>query len=469
MIPAHQSTVANRTERPRSWRRWWGAAASIALVVAACGGGASPSPAAPSAAAPSAAASPSTSAASPSAAETGTLKLWHYEGPNSAMGVAWAAAIKEFEATHPGVKVAFEEKGFEQIRQTAPQVLNSDAAPDILEYNKGNATAGLLSTQGLLTDLTDVATQRGWDKLLSPSLQTTARYDDKGVMGSGKWYGIPNYAEYVMVYYNKDMFAKYSVNVPTTLDEFEAVLDTFAKAGVTPIANAGAEYPAQQIWYELALSKADRNLINAFQLYQGDLDFHNPAFTFGAQTLADWVKKGYIAKDSTGIKAEDMGVSFEQGKFPILISGSWWYGRLASEIKDFQWGTFLFPGNKFHPGSSGNIWVIPAKSQHAAWAEDFIDITMKPDIQLALGNGGGIPVAADPSGITDPKNQELINNFKSISDSDGLAFYPDWPAPGYYDVLVSSVQDLIGGNTTPEQFLDAIAGPYNDYRSTLGG
>ena len=83
-----------------------------------------------------------------------TLKLWHYEGPDSAMGVAWNEAIKEFEAKHPGVKVKFEEKGFEQIQQNAGMILNSDEAPDVMEYNKGNATAGLLSKQGLLTDLT---------------------------------------------------------------------------------------------------------------------------------------------------------------------------------------------------------------------------------------------------------------------------------------------------------------------------
>ena len=31
-----------------------------------------------------------------------TLKLWHYEGADSAMGTAWNEAIKEFEARHPG-------------------------------------------------------------------------------------------------------------------------------------------------------------------------------------------------------------------------------------------------------------------------------------------------------------------------------------------------------------------------------
>ena len=396
------------------------------------------------------------------------LTVWHYESANSAMGTSWAQAMKQFEASHPGVKIQFESKGFEQIQQTASMILNSDQAPDVMEYNKGNATAGLLSKQGLLTDLTDVAKQRGWDKILPPSLQTTSLYDDTGIMGSGKWYGVTNYGEYVMVYYNKDMFAKYNVKVPTTLDEFEAAMDTFVKAGITPISVAAKEYPAQQIWYELALSKADRNLISSYELYQGKFDFHNDAFTFGAQKMADWVKKGYISKNSTSIPAEDMGVAWEQGKFPIMISGSWWYGRFMSEVKNFQWGTFLFPGNKFAPGSGGNIWVVPAKAKNKQLAEDFIDITLHQDNETLLGTAGGVPINADVTKITDPKVKELISNFNTLTSSDGIAFYPDWPAAGYYDVLVANVQELIAGTKTPTQFLDAIAGPYNDYRQTLG-
>src|SRR5438876_4241820 len=201
------------------------------------------------------------------------LKLWHYEGPDSAMGTAWNAAIKEFESSHPGVTVKFEEKGFEQIQKTAPMVLNSNDAPDIMEYNKGNATAGLLSKQGLLTDLTDEATKRGWDKLLSPSLQTTAKYDQRGVMGGDRWYGVPNYAEYVLVFYNKDMFAQHNIQVPTTVDQLVTAMATFKQAGVTPLAVGGAEYPAHQILYELALSKADRNWVDRYQRYTGDVDF----------------------------------------------------------------------------------------------------------------------------------------------------------------------------------------------------
>ncbi|GAA1652618.1 extracellular solute-binding protein [Nonomuraea maheshkhaliensis] len=424
--------------------------AAAVLALSACGaGGGSASP-------------------SPGGTEPRVLKLWHYETADSAMGKAWAEAIKKFEASHPNVTVEFEEKGFEQIQKTAAMVLNSDEAPDIMEYNKGNATSGLLSKQGLLADLSEEATKRGWDKLLPGGLQTTAKYDDRGVMGSGKWYGVPNYGEFVMVYYNKDLFDKHKVTAPATYEEFTAALDTFVKAGVTPISNAGAEYPAQQIFYQLALTKAQKPWLDAFQSYKGKVDFHGPEFTYGADTFADWVKKGYIPKNSAGVKAEDMGVAFMNGKFPVMISGSWWYGRFASEIKDFEWGHFLFPGATMSPGSSGNLWVVPEKSENKDLAYDFIDITMSKDIQNLLGNSGGVPVAADAAAITDAKSKELIESFNKLTAADGLAFYPDWPAPGYYDVMVAGVQELINGSKTSAEVLDELAKPYEDNLADIG-
>jgi len=402
------------------------------------------------------------------AQEERVLRLWHYESPNGAMGAAWDAAIKIFEETHPGVRVEFEARGFEEIRQTAPMILNSDEAPDVMEYNKGNATAGFLSQQGLLTDLTDVAIERGWDQILSPGLQTTCRYED-GIMGSGAWYGVTNYGEYVMWYYNVDMFEEYGVEVPTTLEELEAVMDTFVAAGITPISLGASEYPAQHIFYELVLSQADRDWVDAFELYQGEVDFHGPEFTFAAERMVEWVEKGYIDRNATGIPAEDMGVAFENGEFPMMMSGSWWYGRFMDEIQDFEWNTFLWPGNTLNAGSGGNIWVVPANSPNKDLAYDYIDITMSPEIQSILGNAGGIPVNADLEQITDPKISALIENFNAIIAADGFAFYPDWPAPGYYDILVSGVQELIAGTMTPTEVLDFLAEPYFEYRATVTG
>ena len=389
-----------------------------------------------------------------------TLNLWHYESATGAMGQSWAAAIDTFKSTHPGAKVNFQSKSFEQIQQNAAQVLNSDSAPDVMEYNKGNATAGLLSTQGLLSDLTAVATDRGCDKILTPSLQTTCMYSPKGIMGSGKWYGVTTYGEYVFAFYNKDMFTKYGVTVPTDLASFEAAMDTFVKAGITPVATAGAEYPAQQIFYLLTLAKADRQFVKDYETYTNPVDFHDAALTFGATEFQKWMQKGYLSKNEVALTAEQMGQAWEAQKYPILISGSWWYGRFMTEVSKFQWGTFLFPGNTLAPGSGGNIWVIPTKAKNAAMAQDFIDITLQQPAQNIMGRAGGLPVNADPTAIADPKLLELNTNFAALLKGDGLAYYPDWPVPGFYNVLVSDVQNLMNGQD-PSKFLDALATAYN--------
>ncbi|GAB3607400.1 extracellular solute-binding protein [Conyzicola nivalis] len=383
-----------------------------------------------------------------SESDDNTLTLWHFESDTSAMGIAWEEAIKVFEE-ETGATVDFEEKSFEQIRSTASQVLNSNEAPDILEYNKGNATAGLLASQGLLSSLDDAYDEYGWADKLAPSLQTTARYDDKGIMGDGSFYGVPNYGEFVEVYYNKDMFAENGLEVPTTLAELESVMKSFADKGVTPLAEAAAEYPLGQLWYQLALTKADRGWIDDYQLYKGDIDWEGEEVSYATETIKDWTDAGYISKDSTGLKAEDAGTAFINGTYPIFFSGSWWYNRFTTEATGFEWGTFLFPEAEFAPGSAGNMWVVPENAANKDLAAQFIDITMRPEIQAMIGNNGGIPVAADVADITDPKSIELITNFNTLTERDGIGFYPDWPTATFYDELNAGLQELVNDTKSP--------------------
>ena len=129
-----------------------------------------------------------------------TFKIWWYEQPDSAMGIAWKAALDEFQTKHPEVKVQFELKTFDQIVKSGNMILNSDQAPDLLEYNKGNGVAGLAASQGLMTPLDDVAKAKGWDKILNDASTQLGRYDAKGIYGSGPLVGIADYGEFVSVF-----------------------------------------------------------------------------------------------------------------------------------------------------------------------------------------------------------------------------------------------------------------------------
>ncbi len=395
-------------------------------------------------------------------AEDKTFKIWWYEDAASAAGITWKKALETFQEKHPDVKVQFELKTFDQITKSGTMILNSAEAPDLMEYNKGNAVAGLAASQGLLTDLGDVAKQRGWDKVLSDASNQLSRYDEKGIYGNGPLIGVANYGEFVSVFYNENMFKEAGVEVPKTLEEMEKVMDVFVKKGVTPIAEAANDYPAQHLMYLFALSKADPKWVNDFQAIRTPLD--TAPFVYAGQKLQEWVKKGYISKDSTGLKAPDMANLFETGKSPMVVTGTW-YGAQFGAIKNFKASQFLFPGNVISPASTGNIWVVPKNAKNKELAYDFIDITLSKDNQALFGNSGGLPIAADPAMVTDPVGKIEVELFNKLVAQNGLGFYPDWPVPGYYDVMLKATQAVIGGSVTPEEFAERLKEPYDEVQA----
>ena len=82
--------------------------------------------------------------------------------------------------------------------------------------------------------------------------------------------------------------------------------------------------------------------------------------------------------------------------------------------------------------------------------------------QTELANNGGVSIAADPATVTNPIGQNAAAVFKQISDHQGLGFYPDWPVPGFYDVLIQKVAGLLQGTATPEQFVAELKQTYDD-------
>lgn len=392
-----------------------------------------------------------------------TLKVWWWENDDSALSAAWNRAVELFKEKHPDVTVEFELKTYDQMQQSGQLLLDSNNAPDVLEYLKGNATAGVVSQAGLLTDLTDVAKDRNWK--VDGTAQDVGLYEN-GIMGAGQRYGITNYGEYVSVWYNKDLFAKQNVKVPTSLQELEQAMETFTGAGVTPLALGSQDYPGTHLLYELVLANMDKKAWSAYQQFEGDVDWS--AWEKAASTVQDWTKRGYISKDSTGISAQDAGNAFVAGQYPMFVSGTWWAGGFADDIKDFAFDQFLFPGNELHPGSGGNIWVVPEKAKNKELAYDFMEITMSPEIQNLLGNKGAVPVQGDESAITTaigklttPRFNELLN-----SNDGGLGWYPDWPVAGLNDVLVAQTSDLVQGNVTPEKAVEAIKAAYEQGKPT---
>ena len=388
-----------------------------------------------------------------------SISFWYYDKDTAAQTMAWREAAADF-TKKTGVKVKFEVKSFAQIAQNSSQFLNSDQAPDIMESNRGNGSAGMLSSMGLLTDLGPYVEKYGWDKKVTEADASMAKYDEKGVMGGDTWYGAPNYAEYQRVYYNKDMFAKYNIKEPTTLAEFEDACQKFKDAGVTPIAADAGEFGVLWLWWQLVSTKADKGFIQDWQMYKHEVNWKDESLTYATKTLNDWLDKGYISRNATGLKAEDTTTSFIKGEYPIYQTGTWNQGRFVEQIKGFDWDASILPGSKFAQGCTGNLLTIPEKSKNKDLAAQLIDMVLSKKEQNGIAKHGGIPLAADNDSIDNPKNKAMAEEYAKFSKENALSYYPDYPASNLTDAIPAALQELVNGTKTPDQTLEAIKDAY---------
>lgn len=356
-----------------------------------------------------------------------SLSFWYYEEEDAGQTQAWKKAAEMFKK-ETGVTINFERKSFTQIAQNGSQFLNSDEAPDLMESNRGNGSAGVLSTMGLLTDLGDYVDQYGWDEKVTGSNAETAKYDENGIMGGDTWYGMSSYAEFQRVYYNKNLFDKYGIEIPTTYDEF----------------------------------------MDNWHLYKGKVDWNSKTLTNATDTISEWLDKGFISKNATGMKAEDTTQAFIKGEYPIYQTGTWNQGRFAKQITGFEWTAAVMPESKFAVGCAGNLLVIPERSKHHDLSAKFIDYVLSDEVQNYLGNVGGIPVAADLDKITDEKSKDMIEEYDSYASKSKLSYYPDYAASSLTDAIPASFQELVNGTKDTSAVLKDIHSKYDSGVEEMG-
>lgn len=198
----------------------------------------------------------------------GELKIGWYGSSDKDDLVTRAIAL--YKKDNPDVQIKPVYLNYDQMVKNAQLILQTDDAPDLVLYEQGTSTVGNLASLGVLSDMTDYAKQYGWDKILPESVQTIAKYqaDNGGIMSEkGDWYGVPINGELGgMVYYNKGMFDQNGIKVPETFEELESALQQFVDKGITPIATDGA-VNAEHLWYQLALTKADRQWVKDYQSF----------------------------------------------------------------------------------------------------------------------------------------------------------------------------------------------------------
>jgi multiple sugar transport system substrate-binding protein/raffinose/stachyose/melibiose transport system substrate-binding protein len=247
--------------------------------------------------------------------------------------------------------------------------LPTDKAPDLFTWWSTYRMKDLVDA-GLVADLSDL-----WNK--HPEFPQGLR---DAMSFNGKAYALPYVVEYWGIWYNKDVFAKYNLQVPTTWDEFLKVCATLKKNGVTPMVQSVASGWTTFILFEEMVARQDPQLY--VDLSEGRVKYSDPKVKEAFRVWADLIAKGYFTDPSTDFFA-DAPRLFNQGKVAMIPSGSWYLTTLTGNgVPEDKAGIFIMPpvnpaAGKVVIQESSPI-LISAKAPHLAAAKKVADWWMTP-------------------------------------------------------------------------------------------
>lgn len=454
------------------------------LVTTACGSSASPSPsAAPSAATslvPSAApsAAPSTApkgayeACAGAATTPITLTVWDQE-VREGIGPATDQLNQEFTGANPGVTISRQQKSFDDLKATVKLALGDPNGPDIAQVNQGRPDMGAAVQAGLLLPLTDYATKYGWDKRWGAGVLARNSFTEDGkTFGTGTLWGVSVTGEIVGLFYNKDLYQKLGLSIPTSSDEMMQQLATIKDKGDVPIAFGALDGDALQIYGSILETLVPRQWLDDFIYGRNNVSFDTPETIAAARTLVEMSDKGYFTSGYEGIGFDDSAKLFEAGKSVYFWTGSWEGATLTGAVGEI-FGFFRTPpktagGPSFTIGGVGLPWSIRKTTANPDCAAAYLDyITSDHAMELVAGLGVLPGHAAPNASGSGALFNEMAASFADANAKDEVGHYLDWAFPTGWDTFKANLARLLARQITPEVFVQNIDKEYQAFLGTL--
>jgi raffinose/stachyose/melibiose transport system substrate-binding protein len=380
---------------------------------------------------------------------------------------------EQFTDQYPNVTIEAEFKSFDDFMATVLNVADAPDAPDIIFGNQGYTVDGPLVEAGLIVSLEPYYEAYGWDEWYGEGAMDQFRFSEDGTdFGTGPRWGIAESADFVGVYYNVDKLAALGLEAPETFADFEAALAAANEAGELPI-KLGNQ-PGWPAIHAIGIAQGafwPADEARAWVFGEEGADYSAPASLEAAQTFRGWVDQGYVNEDANALDYDQAWQEFAKGDGVFLPGGSWLAAGLRDSMGEDEVG-FMAPP----PGDSGSVVAVAAlslpfhissRSENPDLAAGFIDFVMAPDKGQVYFDNGRIPAAAGSTGTAGDSVTAALNDaWVRIAEDDGLIYYQDWATDTMFGTLGSALQELIGGRTSPEDFVNTVQDDWAAFHGT---
>ncbi|MFA6504706.1 MAG: extracellular solute-binding protein [Treponemataceae bacterium] len=381
------------------------------------------------------------------AGEPITLNLWHIHNQETRKTPIENAA-RRFETANPGVKVVVSIYENDPYKTKLKTVTGSDF-PDVF-HSWGGGWLGSFVDAGFVADIT--AESVAWKDKVSPAAYEFNRY-------GGKIYASPYIGSSTILYYNKVIFEKLGLKVPTTYSELMAVCDKLVANKIIPFAIGNkSQWPGAQYFVLLSMRMGGPDIFQ--KAMDKKVQFTDDVFIKAGEMLQDWVKKGYIPAGDNGINYDTGGsrMMFYTEQCAMMLQTSGFLSACKSENPEYfktKLGVALFPAVEGGKGkitdvlSGENAFSVAASSKNKAMAAKLVGfLSTDEQFQKELVAGGTL---GSLSGV--PAEEPLLKAaMEQIKNATYLQNFIDQTlAPELANKHKSTTQGILGLSITPKQ------------------
>lgn len=439
-----------------------GSALASVLTLTACAPGSSPTTQATDAGA-------SPTSVNTDVASLGDIDLvvWDQEVRGS-QNDALEALNKAFEDKYPNVTIKRTSQATDDLKQQVTLALGGTDVPDVVQVNNARGDMGQFVSAGQLTDLTPYADAYGWTDRFTHSVLTKVRYSADGTtFGDGNLYGLPQTGEIVGIFYSQAKLDKLGIEAPTTWDEYFAALDKAKAADEQPMVLGNLDkWPALHVFGPLQANYVASDDIVALGMGNKGATWLDDGNTTAMELFAKWGTEGYFGSSPNGTDYDAAWAAFTKGTGVFLPGGNW----LATDMEaamgdDLHFITLTgLNGQVATTGGTGIPFSIPAKAKQPVAAAAYLDFITSDDAMKMIADNGGMPVnhtgdLAPAAGV----QHEIYTSFSTVSETGVLLPYLDYATPTFSDTAGQGLQEVLGGQRTPQQVLEAFEDDYSAF------
>jgi raffinose/stachyose/melibiose transport system substrate-binding protein len=307
---------------------------------------------------------------------------------------------KQFEK-ETGIHVDYQIVPADQYFNVLKTKLNSGEAPDIFGGQSGKTDLKVqYDVEKNAVDLTG----EEWVSRMDPLAKDQVSLDGK-VYGAEIWDIVAS--NYYVMMYNKDIFTKLGLSVPTTYDEFKADCAKIKEAGITPMFEPISDGWHHVLWFPMIgprFEEMEPGL--ADKLNANQATFADDANMLKAMTqLNELYQLGYWGDNTLSDATADTNKIMSGGEYAMALVPLAQPASIIAEYPDVKASSFgFFPipllDNQLAPGHpAGPSKFIYSGSKHIDEAKQyFAFLTKQESLQYLLDNTPDF-VGLDFSGV----------------------------------------------------------------------